>query len=206
MNRRQASRAPRRVLVVYCHPNPDSFVAAARDRAVESLRASGADVRVNDLYADGFDPAFSASERASHLEDGTDPSIASYADDLLWCSTVVLVYPTWWAGQPAMLKGWIDRVWVKGVAWDLPQGANRLTPKLRNVRHLVAVTTHGSPKYINMIEGEGGKRTMTRSLRTLCHPLARTSWIALYNIDRCDQSKREKFLDRVETKLAGIVR
>jgi hypothetical protein len=57
---------------------------------------------------------------------GTDPSIASYADDLQWCDTLVLVYPTWWSGQPAMLKGWIDRVWVNGVAWTLPDGANRL--------------------------------------------------------------------------------
>jgi putative NADPH-quinone reductase len=114
-----------RVLVIHCHPSEDSFVAAVRDRVTDALTAAGADVRLTDLYADGFDPLFGADERERHLSPGTDPSIASYADDLRWCDMLVLVYPTWWAGQPAMLKGWIDRIWAQGVAWDLPEGANR---------------------------------------------------------------------------------
>ena len=115
-----------RALVVHCHPLEESFVAAVRDRVLAALSAGGADVRITDLYADGFDPAFSVDERANHLRAGTDPSITSYADDLQWCDTLILVYPTWWSGQPAMLKGWMDRVWVNGVAWTLPEGANRL--------------------------------------------------------------------------------
>jgi NAD(P)H dehydrogenase (quinone) len=194
----------KRVLVVYCHPSPDSFVAAARDSVLEALGRTDADVRVNDLYADGFDPVVSPAERRAHLDDGVDPSIRSYADDLTWCDAVILVYPTWWAGQPAMLKGWMDRAWVKGVAWDLPDGANRLTPRLKNVKRLVAVTTHGSPKYINMAEGEGGKRTITRSLRMMCHPLARTTWLAIYNIDRCSETKRVEFLNRVGAKVEAL--
>ena len=190
----------RRTLVVYCHPSPTSFVAAARDRVVAGLEASGAEVRLTDLYGEGFTPELSADEHAVHLDPEVDPSIASHAENLIWCDTLVLVYPTWWSGQPAMLKGWFDRVWVSGVAWELPDGANRLVPLLRNIRRIVAVTTHGSPKYVNMVEGEGGKRTMTRSLRTMCHPLCRTSWLALYNIDRCPESERLMFLDRVEQR------
>ena len=193
-----------RALVIYCHPSEESLVAAVRDRVMAGLAAAGAEVRLTDLYADGFDPLFSAAERARHLEPGTDPSISSYADDLRWCDTLVLVYPTWWAGQPAMLKGWIDRVWVNGVAWTLPDGANRLSPSLRNVRRLVAVTTHGSSKWINAVEGEGGKRTLTRSLRTMCHPLARTTWLALYSVDTAPPNRRAAFLDRVERRLARL--
>lgn len=193
-----------RALVVYAHPLDDSFVAAVRDRAVAVLSSGGAEVRLSDLYADGFDPTFSATERDRHLEVGCDPSIASYADDLQWCDTVVLVYPTWWSGQPAMLKGWMDRVWVNGVAWTLPDGANRLRPALRNVRRLVAVTTHGSSKFINTVEGESGKRTLTRSLRSMCHPLARTTWIAMYGIDNASADDRAAFLDRVERRLSRL--
>ncbi|HSL72953.1 MAG TPA: NAD(P)H-dependent oxidoreductase [Ilumatobacteraceae bacterium] len=193
-----------RALVVHCHPSEGSLVAAARDRVLAGLAAAGAEVRLTDLYADGFDPSFSALERARHLEPGTDPSISGYADDLRWCDTLILVYPTWWSGQPAMLKGWIDRVWVNGVAWTLPDGANRLSPGLRNVRRLVAVTTHGSSKWINAIEGEGGKRTLTRSLRTMCHPLARTTWLALYNVDTAPADRRAAFLDRVERRLSRL--
>ncbi len=193
-----------RAFVVYCHPLADSFVAAVRDRVVAGLEAGGAEVRLTDLYADGFEPGFTATDHARHLEPGADPSLTPYADDLQWCDTLVLVYPTWWSGQPAMLKGWIDRVWVSGVAWSLPEGANRLVPELRNVRRLVAVTTHGSPKWINVVEGEGGKRTVTRSLRSMCHPLARTTWLALYGIDGASESKRTAFLDRVERRLARL--
>lgn len=193
-----------RALVVYCHPQEGSFVAAARDRVVTGLMAAGAEVRLTDLYADGFDPGFSATERVNHLVAGTDPSIGSYGDDLRWCDTLVLVYPTWWSGQPAMLKGWIDRVWVNGVAWTLPDGANRLRPGLRNVRRLVAVTTHGSSKLINMVEGESGRRTLTRSLRPMCHPLARTTWLAVYGIDNASERQRAAFLDRVERRMVRL--
>jgi len=193
-----------RALVVHCHPLAESFTATVRDRVLAGLRAGGAEVRLTDLYADGFDPGFTAIDHARHLEPGTDASLESYAVDLQWCDTLVLVYPTWWSGQPAMLKGWIDRVWVNGVAWTLPEGANRLQPGLRNVRRLVGVTTHGSPKWMNVVEGEGGKRTLTRSLRTMCHPLARTTWLALYGIDDSSESKRTAFLDRVERRLARL--
>ncbi len=193
-----------RALVVYCHPLEESFVAAARDRVVAALDAGGAEVRLTDLYAEGFEPEFTADERARHLEPGADPSLQRHVDDLQWCNTLVLVYPTWWSGQPAMLKGWIDRVWVNGVAWTLPEGANRLRPGLRNVRRLAAVTTHGSTKAINALEGEAGKRTLTRSLRSMCHPLARTTWIGCYGLDTCTDAERAALLDRVERRIARL--
>ncbi|MGB0111737.1 MAG: NAD(P)H-dependent oxidoreductase [Ilumatobacteraceae bacterium] len=200
------TEAATRVLVVYCHPLDDSFVAAVRDRVLAGLDQGGADIRVTDLYADGFDPLFDADDHASHMSPGAPPSLRSHTDDLQWCDMLVLVYPTWWGGQPAMLKGWIDRVWVNGVAWTLPDGANRLSPRLRNVRRLVAVTTHGSPKRINALEGEGGKRTLTRSLRLMCHPLARTTWLPLYAVDTISEDRRTAFLDRVERRLARLAR
>jgi NAD(P)H dehydrogenase (quinone) len=195
-----------RALVVHCHPLEASFVRAVRDRAVDALRRGGAEVRINDLYADGFDPTFSALEREQHLCPGADASLKRYVEDLTWCDTLVLVYPTWWSGQPAMLKGWMERVWVNDVAWDLPDGANRLHPRLTNVRRLVAVTTHGSSKVVNAVEGEAGKRTLTRSLRAMCHPFARTNWIAMYGVDTSTDEDRAHFLDRVDRKLTRLAR
>jgi NAD(P)H dehydrogenase (quinone) len=190
-----------RTLVVHCHPDPESFTAAVRDRAVDVLRDRGDEVRLTDLYAVRFDPVLSAREAARHLEPGADPSVADHAADLQWCQRLVLIYPTWWSGQPAMLKGWIDRVWVKDVAFDLPPDSNRIQPKLRNVRRIVAITTHGSSKFVNALEGEVGKRMMTRTLRAVCHPLVRTKWIALYGIDTASEHRKTAFLDRVEKKL-----
>jgi putative NADPH-quinone reductase len=193
-----------RALVVHCHPLEDSLVAAARERVLAGLAAAHAEHRLHDLYREGFAPELTAAEHRAHLVAGPDPSVRRHADDLAWCDTLILVYPTWWSGQPAMLKGWIDRVWVNGVAWDLPDGASRISPRLTNVRRLVAVTTHGSSKLVNSIQGEGGKRTVTRSLRSMCHRRARTHWIALYGVDTCAPERRRAFLERVEQRIARI--
>lgn len=194
-----------KVYVVHCHPLAESFVAAVRDRAVATLERAGHEVRVTDLYAEDFRPELDTDEHVRHLADpDTKPAIAPYAELLRWCDALVLVYPTWWSGQPAMLKGWIDRVWVSGVAYELPEGANRIRPLLKNIRHIAAITTHGSSKWINALEGEGGKRIVTRSLRILCHPLARSHWIALYAIDTCTEADREAFLRKVERRLARL--
>ena len=117
----------------------------------------------------------------------------------------MLVYPTWWAGQPAMLKGWFDRVLVNGVAWR-PAGRARTASGRcsRNIRRLVVVTSHGSTKYVNALEGEGGKRVVGRGAAGPVPPRCRTTWIALYDIDRAPADRRQAFLDRVERRLARL--
>ncbi|MCU1400717.1 MAG: putative oxidoreductase [Acidimicrobiales bacterium] len=189
-----------RTLVIFCHPNPESFVAAARDAALGGLRAGGHEVRLTDLYASGFNPVLSDTELVGTA--GTATDIAGHVADLLWCESLVLVYPTWWAAQPAMLKGWIDRTWVEGVAWTRPAGARRVRAGLRNIRRITVVTTHGSSKFVNALEGEAGKRTVTRALRILCSRTCRTRWIACYTVDRSTQAERAAFLERVRRELA----
>jgi putative NADPH-quinone reductase len=178
-------------------------VAAVRDRVVDALTAAGHEVRLTDLYAEGFDPLFTADEHKAHLQEGAHPDASAHVADLLWCEQVVLVYPTWWSGQPAMLKGWIDRAFVRGATWDLQPGAKRLRGRLRNVRRLVVVTTHGSSKWVNALQGEPGKRVVTRTLRAVCHPLTRTHWIAMYGVDRSTLEQRQAFLDALPRRLPG---
>jgi putative NADPH-quinone reductase len=197
------------VLVVFCHPTHDSFTGASLERVLAALGRGGHDVRVTDLYAEAFRPELSIDEHAVHLTDhraapDLRADVARHLDDLRWASAIVLVYPTWWAGQPAMLKGWFDRVLACGVAWWLPPGADRIRPLLGNVRRLVVVTSHGSTKFVNALEGEGGKRVVGRALRALCHVRCRTRWIALYDIDRADEPTRRAFLDRVERRLSRL--
>src|SRR5258705_9177950 len=154
--------------VVYCHPDPDSFTAAIRDRAMDALRAAGHEVRMSDLYADEFEPALSREEWLDHLSP-KQPSakIGGYCDNLRWCNALVFIYPTWWSGQPAMLTGWLDRVLVRGVAWELPEGGKRITGQLTNVNRLVSITSHGSSKLVNVLEGEPAQRLIGRSGRVL---------------------------------------
>lgn len=193
-----------KVLVVCCHPNPDSFTGAVCARALDGLRSGGHDVRLDDLYADDFEPAMSASERRTHKQPGVAPDLRRYADDLAWAEAIILVYPTWWSGQPAMLKGWIDRVWVAGVAWQLPDGAAIPEALLQNVRRIVVVTTHGSSKLVNALEGESGKRTIFRSLRAMCSRRTRTTWCAMYGLDQAGDIDRNRFLDKVDRTMSRL--
>lgn len=188
-----------KVLVVHAHPSTESFNAALCDRVLSGLSHGSHEVRLRRLHDEEFEPRLSASEWLTHLDPPeTKLQLTSHFDDLRWCDTLVLVYPTWWGGQPAMLKGWLDRVWVKGVAWDLPEGASRLRPLLNNVRRLVAVTTHGSSWRVNAVQGAPGRRIVGRALRVICHPLCRTKWIALYSLDSSTDAQRTAFLRRVE--------
>lgn len=194
-----------RVHVVYCHPDPDSFARAVRDRAIEALRGIGHEVRLADLYADEFDPRMSSAEIAAYLDPPEGKvDVAGHCGDLAWCQALVFVYPTWWSAQPAMLTGWLDRVLIRGVAWELPPGATRISGRLGNIRHVVAITTHGSSRFVNLLEGETGRRVIGRAVRVLCHPLARTTWVSLYGIDRSTSARREKFLARVERRMRRL--
>lgn len=189
--------------MIYCHPLQDSFCAAMRDAAVEGLATGHHQVRVTDLYAEEFDPILSAPEWLVHLSPAIGrPDIEAHANNLHWCESLVLIYPTWWSGQPAMLKGYFDRVWLNGVAWTLPPGAERLRPLLRNIRRITIVTSHGSSKFVNVLEGEAGKRVAFRGLRALCSRVCRTRWISFYGIDRSTPEARAAFLSKVRCQLA----
>ena len=114
-----------RALVVYCHPDPASFTAAIRDLVLARLEDAGAETRLHDLYADEFAPGLSRAEWQGYLNSPENRApVAQAADDLDWCDTLIFVYPTWWYGLPALLKGWLDRVLLPDVAFLMPDGVN----------------------------------------------------------------------------------
>ena len=195
-----------KVLVVYAHPEPESTIGRMRNAVLEELNDLGHEVRQHDLYAENFNPVMSGFERKNHstalapkLE--LIPELKPYVDALTWCEALDLVYPTWWSGQPAIMKGWIDRVFVNEVAWTMPVGASRIRPLLANIRRLVVVTTHGSTKFVNALEGESGKRTVFRSLRLMTHWQTRSKWIAFYGLDHMDDAQRIHIISRVRHQL-----
>ena len=168
------------VLVVSAHPSSASFNAALAATVISTVSELGHVVRHRDLYAENFDPVFSAYERLHHVGDVSEKletlaTLKLHVEDLQWCESIVFVYPTWWSSQPAILKGWIDRILMNEVAWVLPEGAARIKPLLTQIRRIVVVTTHGSSKLVNALEGESGKRTMFRSVRLMMHRRTRCS-------------------------------
>lgn len=199
-----------RVLVVSAHPSAGSFNSSLRAAVLQEATSRGHEVRHLDLYAEGFDPVFTPYERVNHSLEANEklsrlPELAGHVDALRWCETLVLCYPTWWSGQPAILKGWFDRVLMKGVAWDLPEGESRLKPRLKNVRRMVVVTTHGSSKFVNVLQGESGKRTAFRSVRLMFHWRTRCTWIGFYGLDGASETRRRAMVTKVRRRIRRVL-
>jgi NAD(P)H dehydrogenase (quinone) len=194
-----------RVLVVYCHPVPESFCASLRDMAMETLRSKGHETRLVDLHAEGFDPVMGAEERRAY-NDGppADPALAPHLAHLRWAEAILFVYPTWWYGLPAMLKGWLDRVFAPGVAFDLPAGNGPIVPRLGHVGTLAVVTTCGAPRWWSILIGQPGRRTILRGIRALCTRRCRTLYMAHYLMDASTDRTRSAFVDKVRRKLARL--
>lgn len=199
-----------KVLVVSAHPSATSFNSALRDTVLQELASRGHEVRHLDLYSEGFDPVFTPYERLNHSVGAEEklsqlPELTRHVDALRWCEALVLCYPTWWSGQPAILKGWFDRVLMKGVAWDLPEGEARLKPQLKNVRRMIVVTTHGSSKFVNTLQGESGKRTAFRSVRLMFHGRTHCAWIGFYGLDGASETQRQAMLTKTRRRIRRVL-
>ncbi len=138
--------AAMRALVVHADPSPDGLSASLFDTATTTLRRCGHEVAALDLYAEHFAPAMSAEERRAYLTDSPicSEQVARHAELVRWADTLVFVYPTWWAGPPAALKGWLERVLVPGVAFHLDERTNKVVSDLRHVRAVVGISTYHS--------------------------------------------------------------
>lgn len=189
------------VLLIHCHPCADSFAAALRDASSTALQAAGHTVEVRDLYQEGFAPALTATQRTLFYDESANrDGIGDHAEALRTAEALLLVYPTWWFGPPAMLKGWLDRVWVPGVAFHL-DGRGGLRPLLTNIRRIGVVTTYGSPHWRLWLVGWPDRHLIGRGLRPLCAPGCTVDWIALTRMDASTAAERERFLVRLRTRL-----
>ena len=192
-------------LVVIAHPRDDSFCHAAAAAAERGLRTAGHEVATIDLYAEGYRAAMSDEERiAYHAEDPIlDPQVARHAELLAASELLVFVYPTWWSGLPAILKGWLERTMVPGVGFRLDERTGKVRPGMPHVRRIVGISTWGAPRPVALFVNDNGRRILSRALRMSCGWRARTSWLALYRIDATSEADRVAFLDKIEAKVGG---
>ncbi|MBA3325758.1 MAG: NAD(P)H-dependent oxidoreductase [Rhodobacteraceae bacterium] len=196
-----------RLLLVFAHPCPDSFGAALSRVAAETLTEAGHELRLRDLYAEGFDPVIREQEWRDYFANPEASAVAHAAHlaDLRWAEGLVLVYPTWWYGPPAMLKGWFERVWLPGVTFEVPKGRlGRVTRKLDNIRLFVAITTSGSPWWWLRLIRDPGRNLFLRGMRPLLHPRCRFVWRQLHAMNHSSTADRDRFLARVTRTLRAV--
>ena len=190
-----------RVLLIHCHPRAESFSAALRDTARQALEAAGHQVECRDLYAEGFSPALNAAEHRDYLDPASNPpDVADHVASLQRAEALLLVYPTWWYGLPAMVKGWFDRIWAPGIAFKLGDGA--IEPLLTNIKRIGVVTTYGSPLWLLWVIGWPDKKLINRGLRRLCARGCRVEWLMLTRMDQRGAPERAAFLAKVKARLS----
>jgi putative NADPH-quinone reductase len=134
-----------KVLVILGHQRSGSFCHAITESAVQQLQADGHEAIVHDLYQEGFDPVLPDSEIGRDVE--LDPTVQQHCDELMAVDGYVVVHPNWWAGPPAILKGWVDRVIRQGLAYSF--GENGVNGHLAG-KTAVVITTSNTPRDVEL--------------------------------------------------------
>jgi NAD(P)H dehydrogenase (quinone) len=181
----------KRVLVVFAHPCEESLSSALHQRTLAGLRKGGWEIDDCDLNAEGFNPVLTAQERRDYHDTALNCGpVQSYVDRLRAAEALVLVFPVWNFGFPAILKGWFDRVWLPGVSFDLVD--DNLVPALQNI---AAVTTYGGDRMRAFLVGDPPRKLVTRVLWGVTR--GRVEYHALYGMNKATRPQHEAFLDRV---------
>lgn len=155
----------KKILLILGHPRTDSLCGALADAYAEAAGVEGAVLRRLTLADMRFDPVLHMGYRG---EQALEPDLAAARDDILWAEHLVFVYPTWWGGLPALLKGFIDRVFLPGFAFRYRQDSpwwDRLLAG-RSARLLVTMDT--PPWYYRWVYRMPGHHQMKRTVLEFC--------------------------------------
>lgn len=191
-----------RALVLFAHPCPESFGAALHTRIVDTLTARGWDVDDCDLNAEGFQPVLTEEERrAYHDEPENIEPVRPYVERLLAAEALVFSFPVWNFGYPAILKGFLDRVFLPGVSFRLEDG--KVKPNLTHVKKLAAVTTYGGTRVRAFMAGDPPRKHFTRAVWHVTRP-EKMRYLALYDMNRATDTDRSSFLDRVGREMDAL--
>ena len=104
-------------LIIYCHPNPQSFNHAICETITKALSTAGHEVKVRDLYSQNFSPVLKPADFEAMHNKTYSPDVLAEQNEIKWADQIIIVSPVWWFSMPAMLKGYIDRVLSFGFAY-----------------------------------------------------------------------------------------
>ncbi len=169
----------KKVLIVHAHPEVNSFCSSLKNTAIDYFNSIGAEVQVSDLFNMGFNPIGDQDdftqlqnseffkyqlEQVHAFQHGLfEPSLQTEMDKLEWCDTLIFSFPLWWFGMPAILKGWVDRVFAMGFVYGAGKGVydNGVFP---NKKAFLTFTT-GGPEVAYSPTGKNG------NLDTILYPI-----------------------------------
>lgn len=181
-----------RAHLVFAHPLPDSLGAHLCHTVETALQSRGLEIDRLDLYAEAFPPALTPDERRHYYaEPRSAPDATALQQRLAEADILVLVFPTWWFGLPAILKGWIDRIWAPGFAFDR---GTPIKPRLTRLRSCLVVTTLGSPWWIDrLVMRQPVRRILKTAVLGACAPQARFTMLSLHAAETVDPPRLRRF-------------
>ncbi|GAB3173766.1 NAD(P)H-dependent oxidoreductase [Telluribacter humicola] len=154
-------------LIIYAHPNEQSLNSYFKQQVVQALRQDGHEVQVRDLYQQGFDPVLSMQDVLGQMQGTVEDKVRQEQDLIRWADTLTFIYPIWWTGMPAIMKGYIDRVMSYGFAYRYDQGVQK---GLLTGKSAVIINTHGksSQEYAAVGMDKALSLTSDRGIYTYC--------------------------------------
>ncbi len=179
--------------VIIAHPNKMGITYAAFESVKRGLIESNQEVRELNLYEVGFDPVLVFDEQHKRRDMYHDKETQIYREDLMWADRIIFIYPTWWSGMPAILKGYIDRIFAQKFAYQfkgiLPIG-------LLKGKTAWIVTTYDAPKlYAKLFQQDYGK-VLKRQVLSLCG-IKTTKMFVLASTKKTTKEKREAWLNKL---------
>ncbi|MCL1897521.1 MAG: NAD(P)H-dependent oxidoreductase [Micrococcales bacterium] len=191
--------SPKKVLVVLGHPDSLSYCAALFDAYIKAAKTAGHQVETINLSAEQFDPVLRHGFRERMAP---DPVIQRSQELITWADHLVLIYPNWWSGIPALLSGWISRVFTPGVAFSYKAG-------IMPVKHLegragTVILTSRSPAWTGGVIGSSVKRQIKTRVLGYCG-IKPVRLVTLGNIGtkKDTPERRAAFLEKVRRLAAG---
>jgi len=169
----------KKILIVHAHPESNSFCSSLKNTAIDYFKSIGAEVKISDLYQLNFNPIgdkhdftqldnvdffkYQLEQVHAYQQGLFEPSLQTEMDKLEWCDMLIFSFPLWWFGMPAILKGWVDRVFAMGFVYGAGKGVydNGVYP---NKKAFLTFTT-GGPEVAYSLTGKNG------NLDTILYPI-----------------------------------
>lgn len=193
-----------KVLYIYCHPLPESFHAAIRVEALAGLAEARHEVDLCDLYAEGFNPVMSEEERRRYHDTSRNQiGIETYVARLRGAEALVVQFPAWCFGPPAMLKGFLDKVLAPGVSFDMSD-PSKVRPLLGNLKIVAGIVTYGRDRLRAIAMGDPPRKLVMRYLPRSAPVKARARYHALYHMNVASEARRKGFIADVRDAMARL--
>ena len=189
----------KRILVVLGHPSSDSFCAALGQTYVQAASKAGHEVRILDLPALAFDPVLHEGYRQIQP---LEPDLRQAQEQILWAEHLVFVYPIWWGGIPALLKGFFDRVFLPGFAFKYRKDSAFPEQLLKGRTAHLLVTMDTPPWYYRWVYRMPGLHQMRKTTLAFCG-IKPTRTLTFGPILGSTDIQRQNWLDRVRRTAAG---